>query len=126
MNSKDEAINRITSIADILNSNNINYIIGASCALLVHGLDLIPKDIDIVVDQNDLDKTKSLLKEFVYEVHTFPIMEDEVCYVNINGVNIRVNKLEAEYKYYLRRKGESEKVDNRIKMIEDKLNINKL
>lgn len=126
MNSKDEAINRITSIADILNSNNINYIIGASCALLVHGLDIIPKDIDIVVDQNDLDKTKSLLKRFTYEVHTFPIMENEVCYVNINGVNIRLNKLEAEYKYYLRRKGESEKVDNRIKMIEDKLNINKL
>lgn len=124
MDSKNEVIGRITSIATILNSNDINYIIGASCALLVHGLDIIPKDIDIVVDQNDLDKIISLLKEFTYEVHTFPIMKNEVCYVNINGVEVRVNKLEAEYKYYLKRKGESEKVDSRIKMIEDKLKTN--
>lgn len=126
MDSKEEAINRITSIADILNSNNINYIIGASCSLLVHGLDIVPKDIDIVVDQNDLDRTRLLLKKFTYEVHTFPILVNEVCYININGVDVRVNKLDAEYKYYLRRKGESEKVDTRIKMIEDKLNNKEL
>lgn len=126
MQTKEEALEKIQTIADILNQNNINYIVGASCALLVHGLDVLPNDIDIVVDQKDLTKTKLLLKDFAYEVHTFPIHEDEICFVNINNVDVRVNKLEAEYKYYKQREGESEKVDNRIKQIEDKLKQRKV
>lgn len=102
MQTKEEALEKIKAIADILNQNNINYIVGASCALLVHGLDVLPNDIDIVVDQKDLTKTKLLLKGFVYEVHTFPIHDDEICFVSIKGVDVRVNKLEAEYKYYLK------------------------
>jgi len=126
MKTKEEILQQITGIADILNKNNINYIIGASCALLVHGLDVVPNDIDVVVGQNDLTKTKMLLTNFVYEVHTFPIHTDEVCFIDVDGINVRVNKLEAEYRYYLKRKGESEKVDNRIKQIEDKLKQRKV
>ncbi len=125
MKTKDEILQQIVKISDILNKNNINYIVGASCALLVHGLDVLPNDIDIVVDQKDLTKTKLLLKDFVYEVHTFPIHENEICFVNINKVDVRVNKLESEYKYYKQREGESEKVDTRIKMIEEKINQQK-
>lgn len=123
MQTEEEALEKIQTIADILNQNNINYIVGASCALLVHGLDVLPNDIDIVVDQKDLTKTKLLLKDFVYEVHTFPIHENEICFVNINNVDVRVNKLEVEYKYYKQREGESEKVNKRIKLIEERLKL---
>lgn len=121
MKSKEEILQQIVKISDILNKNNINYIVGASCALLVHGLDVIPNDIDIIIDFKDFKKSKTLLKDFRYEVHSLPINDDEVCFINLGGANIRVNKLEVEYKYYLKRKGESEKVDKRIKMIEEKL-----
>ena len=123
MESKEILLKKIKSVADILNKNNINYIIGASCALLVHGLDVLPKDLDIVVDLNDLSKTKAILQDFIYEIHTFPIYPNEVCEINIDGIKVKVNNLEAEYKYYLKRKGESEKVDNRIKMIKNKLDL---
>lgn len=123
MQTEEEAFEKIKEIADILNQNNINYIVGASCALLVHGLDVLPNDIDIVVDQKDLTKTKLLLKGFAYEVHTFPIHDSEICFVNINNVDVRVNKLEAEYKYYKQREGESEKVNKRIKLIEERLKL---
>lgn len=121
MQTKEQILNQIKDMAEILNSNNVNYIVGASCALLIYDLDVLPNDIDIVVDEKDLSKTKSLLKHFIYEVHTFPINDDEVGFVNLENINIRVNKLEAEYKYYKKRKGESEKVDRRIKLIEEKL-----
>lgn len=124
MESKEKILYKITSIAKVLNENDINYIIGASCALLVHGFDVLPNDIDIIVDSNDLDRTKIILQDYHYEIHTFPININEICEVYIDGIKVRVNKLEAEYKYYLKRKGESEKVDNRIRMIEEKLKIN--
>jgi hypothetical protein len=123
MESKYVTLNKIKSVAEILNINNINYIIGASSALLMHGLEVLPNDLDIVVDSDDLDKTKKILAGYDYEIHTFPIHNDEVCEIDMDGVKVKVNKLEAEYKYYLKRKGESEKVDTRIKMIEEKLNI---
>lgn len=123
MQTKEEVLEKIKKIANILNQNNINYIVGASCALLVHGLDVIPNDIDIVVDQEDLIKTKPLLKDFVYEIHTFPIHSDEVCSIKLEGVHTKVNKLEAEYKYYKQREGESEKVNKRIKLIEERLKL---
>ena len=125
MESKVRVLNKIKSVAEILNKNNINYIIGASCALLVHGLDVLPNDIDIVVDSNELDIAKRILEGYVCEIHTFPIDPNEVCLIDINNTKIKVNKLEAEYKYYLKRKGESAKVDSRIKMIEEKLMISK-
>lgn len=123
MESKETVLNKIKSVAEILNKNNINYIIGSSCALLIHGLDVLPNDLDIVVDSNDLDKTKAILQNFIYEIHAFPIYPNEVCEINIDGIKIKVNNLEAEYKYYLKRKGESEKVDSRIKMIKNKLDL---
>lgn len=123
MQTKEEVLENIKNIANILNQNDINYIVGASCALLVHGLDVLPNDIDIVVDEKDLGKTKSLLKNFIYEVYTFPINDDEVGFVNLENINIKVNKLEAEYKYYKKREGESEKVNKRIKLIEERLKL---
>ncbi len=125
MESKEIVLNKIKSVAEILNKNNINYIIGASCALLIHGLDVLPIDLDIVVDSKDLSKAKIILGGYSYEIHTFPIHPDEVCEIDIDGIKVKVNKLEAEYKYYLKRKGESEKVDTKIKMIEEKLMISK-
>ena len=123
MESKHVTLGKIKSVADILNKNNINYIIGASSALLVHGLDVLPNDLDIVVDSNDLSKTKTILEGYDYEIHTLPIYADEVCGIDVDGIKVKVNKLESEYKYYLKRKGESEKVDKRIKMIEEKLSV---
>lgn len=126
MQTKEEVLEKIKNVASILNHNDINYIVGASCALLVHGLDVLPNDIDIVVDQKDLIKTRLLLKDFIYEVHTFPIHSDEVTIIKLETVNIRVNKLEAEYKYYKQREGESEKVNKRIELIEEKLKQRKV
>lgn len=123
MQTKKQILNQIKEIANILNKNNINYIVDASCALLVHELDVLPNDIDIVVDQKDLTKTKLLLKSFMYEIHIFPISDSEICFVNIDNIKVRVNKLEAEYKYYKQRKDESEKVNKRIKLIEEKLKL---
>lgn len=129
---KGEIIEVIKKIAVLLNTNKINYIIGSSCSLLLHGIDVLPNDLDIVVDPSDLNKVKLLLKSYFQnnrldidglecEISPRPINKDLTIDIYIDSLPIKVHKLEHEYKYYKQREDQSEKVKIRIKLIGEKL-----
>jgi hypothetical protein len=51
----------LACIAKELNMNKISWVVGASVMLHFHGLVDCPHDIDILVDEKDIDKAKSVL-----------------------------------------------------------------
>lgn len=57
----DEKIKKVIKIlANVLNKNNINWMLIGSCNLTLQGMDLNPRDIDICVNLRDFDKLKKL------------------------------------------------------------------
>jgi len=65
--------NVLRKLADILNSNNVNWMLIGSCNLAVQGMDFTPRDIDICVDLKDFDSIKALFSNFdKFETGQFP------------------------------------------------------
>ncbi|MCB9789972.1 hypothetical protein H6762_03235 [Candidatus Nomurabacteria bacterium] len=141
MHSQGQVIKTITKIASLLN-NRIKWIVGGSGALLVHGLDVIPNDIDIIIDNADYEKACELLQAFLtsspeshgnttkttYTINTvegdllmYPIANQEIEYRSLNGQQIPVNKLELEYEFYKARTDKKEANKIKLKLIEKEL-----
>lgn len=135
MEQKEKIIEAIKAIASLLNEHNFKWLIGASGALLVYGLDIIPGDIDIVVDQNDYVEAKTILKDLLIrdtkvedgttktkfiingidgDLLAHCLENDLLLPIYIDGVNIFVHQLQTELDYY---KSRTDKVDaNKIKI----------
>lgn len=130
-------------IANKLSGCGISWIIGGSSSLLIHGLNVVPNDIDIIVEPKDFESILKVLREYVVdednttkhanfrvdgvngEILSMTIYKNEVVEKNFKDVVIPVNDLIFEYKYYLKCSFKSESTIEKIKMIEDYLNINK-
>lgn len=126
---KDNLIKAIKIVAETLNSHSINYIIGGSGSLMVHGLDVLPNDLDIVVDPKDYKKATEILKTPTMiegircETLSFTIDSQKICEVLFYGVPVKVNQLIEEYKYYKSRTDKVEQNRQKIKLIEKALGI---
>ena len=130
-------------VAQRLNSLNIKWLLGASGSLMVHGVDIVPWDLDIFTSA---EKVKLLEKEFkqyvINPLHYFDQknqreiefqmkingIEVEVCeLVNLGfpkpvlfqNTPVFVNPLKDELKFYEQRLGKEEVV----RLIKEKLNI---
>lgn len=64
LNEKLEMKNTLLKIASILNDNNIKWGLGGSLLLYLYGIETSVSDIDIVIDQNDMKKVESLVKNY--------------------------------------------------------------
>lgn len=109
--SRKDLIIAIKIVASLLNSKQINYVVGGSCSLLIHGVNVEPNDIDIVIDPADLIKCKIILFQYVVgnkfiinniegEIVSLPIDRLQTVDVLIDEIFVKVKKLELEYKYY--------------------------
>ncbi len=63
-------INILQKIARILRVNDISWGLGASSMLHFHGLIETPRDIDLMVDEEDAEKAIALLSGIATSVHT--------------------------------------------------------
>jgi len=63
-------IKTLYKIARALNDNNISWGLGASSMLYFHGLVDTPRDIDLMVDEQDARRAVSLLSEYASSVQT--------------------------------------------------------
>ncbi|MGM0640858.1 MAG: hypothetical protein ACQESN_05500 [Thermotogota bacterium] len=54
---------KLLEVAEILNRNEINWFLSGSTAAKIYGVEINPKDINIVVDLKDLEKIQDLFKE---------------------------------------------------------------
>lgn len=142
----DKITDTLSFLAKTFEENNIPWLLGASGALMVHGVNIVPYDLDIFVSKDDVYKISKLLKDYIKNpVHDFTdktgtfiecqlwinAMEIEICelgdisfnkllLVDFNEVKIPVNHLENELECYKNRP-----VKERIvKLIEEKLTAN--
>lgn len=57
----------LIKLAQLLNSNHINWALGGSLLLKLSGIDLEVNDIDIMIHENDFESCISLLREVSFE-----------------------------------------------------------
>ena len=55
-------------VATKLNSLNLKWLLGASCALLVHGIEIVPWDIDILVTPQNLEKVCDEFRQYMVDI----------------------------------------------------------
>lgn len=134
---KDVHLEKIYKTLDIiakkLNSLNIKWLLGASGALLVHGVEIVPWDLDILTIGENMEALKNEFKNyFISEDNDgllLKIGDIEVEIIKLEDLGnptpilfqnnlIPVNTLENELYYYEQRPGK----ENTVRLIKEKLN----
>ncbi len=64
LNKKSEIKNTLLVVASVLNGNNIKWGLGGSLLLYLYGIDTSVEDIDIVIDEDDMYKVESIVKNY--------------------------------------------------------------
>ena len=141
----DKIISILSFLAKTFEKNNIPWLLGASGALMVHGVNIVPYDLDIFVFKDDVYKIADLLKDYIKNpVHDYiegtrsfiecqlwindieieicelgDISFDKLLLVDFNEIKIPVNPLEDELVFYKNRQGK----ESVVKLIEERLRI---
>lgn len=63
----EEIKKSLLKIALVLNDNGINWGLGGSLLLYLHGIETTVADIDIVIDEKDIDKVKKIINKFEHK-----------------------------------------------------------
>ncbi|MDX9739503.1 MAG: hypothetical protein RBT33_04090 [Candidatus Dojkabacteria bacterium] len=142
---KEDIVKALELLSEIL-GDKVEWIVGASSALFVHGLDILPNDIDIIIDIKDFNKGISLLKEslpsdttyieekqkITFEISrvsidllAFDISSNDIEYKNIGSTIIPVNSLSNELFFYKQRTDKKDANQRKISLIEEELDRKK-
>lgn len=126
----------LRQIATILSENNVTWCLGASGALYVQGVAVVPNDLDIIIDTSDAGKAREVLSSlelgttvtldfagkkfqkfkinktaFPAEAAMFDIIDDPLIKINWQGTQVSVHPLEFELEMYKQRKGKEKIVE---------------
>lgn len=128
-------------IAKKLNSLNIKWLLSASGSLMVYGIDIVPRDLDIFTSADNVRSLEKKFKQYVINpLHYYDKInqreiefqmvvnniEIEICelddfgqpaFINFKDIPIPVNSLEKELEFYKQRAGK----ENIVRLIEKKL-----
>jgi len=142
MGQKEKVIGAIKTLGLILAKHKISWLIGGSGSLLLQGVDVIPNDIDLIVDPKDFLESKLILKDILInktesdintkkvsfrvdgisgELLAYKIDRNLLTTVNLDGVTIFVHQLQVELEYYKLRKDNKEENQKKVKLIEKAL-----
>jgi hypothetical protein len=141
MDKKEKIVNAIIALGTRLSGHGINWIIGGSGSLLVHGLDVVPNDIDLIVDPKDCSEIKKVLDDVLVDtdgwpseektpfiingvggdISVRPVNRELVITVKLGNTDILVHKLQVEYEYYKSRTDKIEENKQKISLIEKTL-----
>ena len=93
MNTLNEELrikNALLNIASVLNENNVNWGLGGSLLLYLSGIETSVADIDIVIDENDMNKIEMIVKDYDHiEKQKTDIYQTERFYsVSFKGIDI--------------------------------------
>jgi len=140
MDPKGVILEAVKQLGILLAGQDVNWLIGGSGALLLHGLDVTPNDIDLVVDPQAYIKAKTLLKDLLVKVATGdtldtpfkingvrgevlarPIKDNLLEYIDLDSVKIPVHSLKTEYEFYKNRTDNIEKNKHKLQLIEEAL-----
>ena len=105
----------LSIIVGKLNSKKINWLLGGSGGLMVNGVEIVPRDLDILVDKENVEKLAGEFQEKIdgIEIHVCELDMSEVhpIFVEFNGQKIPVNSLEEELEFYKKREGKEKTVE---------------
>ena len=93
----EKVINALGFVADFLNKSQIPWLLGASGALMVHGVDVIPYDLDIFVSKADVIKIEKLLNKYIKNpLHDFTDQTGAYieCQLLINNIEVEILELD--------------------------------
>lgn len=135
----------LSFLARELNSRKINWLLGASGALMVHGVEIVPFDLDIFTDKESVEKLASIFSKDTTDsirgylengktylkfkmkingvkVEIFELKMSEVhpVFIDFCGQKIPVNPLKKELDFYQKRQGKEKVVElikNRLAVI---------
>jgi hypothetical protein len=122
-------------VAEEINKKEINWLLGASGALFVWGVKIVPQDLDIFVSADNVVNLEKVFKKYItHPLHYFHEdnkkylefqmtingVEVEICELNFKkedcvlvdfgGKKIPVNPLEKELEFYQKRPGKKDRV----------------
>lgn len=144
MASKGQILEVIKLIGTIFRDKNFTWLIPASSGLLVHGLNLIPNDIDIIINpseysaackllqkyfiseeifRNGLKKSKFIINEIECELLPVEKLKKNLEVKFIDDVPIYVNSLKTEYEMYKSRLDKIESNKIKLSLIEEALKL---
>jgi hypothetical protein len=126
----------LTFVAEEINKKEIDWLLGASGALFVWGIKIIPQDLDIFVSADNVVNLGEVFKKYITRpLHYFHEgnkkylefqmkinrVEVEICELNFKkgdfvlvdfgGKKIPVNPLEKELEFYQKRPGRKDRVE---------------
>lgn len=119
-------------VAKKLNSLNIKWLLGASGALMVHGVKIVPYDLDILTVLQNIETVKNEFKDYLISEDgddlLLKIGDIEVEIIKLEDLGnptsilfqnnlIPVNTLENELFYYEQRPGK----ENTVRLIKERL-----
>lgn len=129
---KKENIIKALNLLSVSIPSELRWIVVSSGALFVHGLDIVPNDLDLAVHKNDLDKViKSLDEKFDKQDSTYilsgievevfgsELKVDKIKHCKIGDHYLPVNPLKIELTYCMERKDKD--MTGRIAMINREL-----
>lgn len=120
-------------VAKKLNSLNIKWLLGASGALMVHGVKIAPHDLDVLVSTDNLNLVSQEFSSFIVSQGAHGLLlkigDIEVEIIKLENIGnpspklfqgnlIPVNTLKNELHFYEQRPGK----ENTIRLIKEKLN----
>lgn len=126
----------LTFVAEEINEKEIDWLLGASGALFVWGVKIVPQDLDIFVSADNVVNLEKVFKKYItrppHYFHegnkkylefqmTINGVEVEICeldfkkedyvLVDFGGKKIPVNPLEKELEFYQKRPGRKDRVE---------------
>ncbi len=136
MDQKSKIIEIIKIVGSKLQDQEVTWLVGGSGSLLIHGLDVTPNDIDIIVNPEDFNEVQTILKDFQItdtfqtqfrindiEVELIPRRIDSSLLENkrMDRIDVFVYKLSVEYSFYRARTDKIEANRIKIDLIEKEL-----
>lgn len=132
-----ENVNKaLVFVADELNNRGINWLLGASGALMVWGVKIVPRDLDIFVSATDIAGLQKIFQKYVtnplhnfeegdkkylefqmriseveIEICELDFKNEEIVFIDFEDRKIPVNPLEKELEFYERRSGKKDRVE---------------
>ena len=80
----------LTLIASVLNEYNINWGLGGSLLLYIHGIETTVADIDIVIDESDIYKVEKIVKKYdhIEKLKSSIYLTERFYSITIDGIDI--------------------------------------
>jgi len=96
----------LKDIAERMNKSCVKWALVGSTNHLIQGMDVIPRDIDVIISYDDLEKVKGVFSDLDFEIKELPNGEAQEMIFKMRGFDIQICADYSHGKYYKKRQEE--------------------